>query len=132
MFKVGFGSYIDTKEGFNDFAFKCNPMPDVTCKDPKEIMVIKEAGKFGATTETNEIASPKEQAFPEEYSVAGWFKWKGTKMDPWHLAFRLHINQGQDNGNVAKLGDRTLALWPSNQGVYAFATYSYTNLNGAG
>lgn len=76
--------------------------------------------------------SPTDQVFPEEYSIGGWFKWRGTKMEQWHLGFRMHINKGQNNANVAKLGDRALALWASNSGIYAFATYTYTNLNGAG
>ena len=55
-------------------------------------------------------------------------------MEPWHLAFRLHINKELENKNAERLGDRTLAVWasPSNDGIYAFATYTYTNLNGAG
>ena len=39
----------------------------------------------------------REESFPDEYSVSGWFKWKETKMEPWHLAFRLHINKEEEN-----------------------------------
>jgi hypothetical protein len=82
----------------------------------------------------NELSSGDEATFPDEYSVAGWFRWSPTTMSPWHLAFRVHINKGDENSNASKLGDRTLALWasPLNSGIYAFATYTYTNLNGAG
>lgn len=37
--------------------------------------------------------------FLNEYSVFGWFKWEPTKMDLWHLAFRLHINKEKTNNN---------------------------------
>lgn len=55
-------------------------------------------------------------------------------MEPWHLAFRLHINKEEQNQNAVRLGDRTLGAWvsPAQEGIYAFATYSYANLNGAG
>jgi len=43
------------------------------------------------------------------------------------LAFRLHINKEETNKNDQILGDRTLAAWvsPSQDGIYAMATYSY-------
>lgn len=95
--------------------------------------IIPNSQKFEVgKTEPNEASSEEAMKFPKEYAVSGWFKWRTVKMEPWHLAFRLHINKGEENANVAKLGDRGLALWPSNSGVYAFATYTYTNLNGAG
>lgn len=49
---------------------------------------------------------------------------------PWHLGFRLTINQNYQNAD--NLGDRDLAFWVGNQGVVAFATYSYSDLNGNG
>ena len=50
------------------------------------------------------------------------------------LAFRLHIIKELENKNAERLGDRTLAVRASTRsdGIYAFATYTYTNLNGAG
>jgi hypothetical protein len=44
------------------------------------------------------------------------------------------INNQNTNGNHVKLGDRDLAVWvgSGDGGVYSFATYSYTNLNGQG
>ena len=55
-------------------------------------------------------------------------------METQHLAFRLHINKELEYKNAERLGDRTLAEWasPISDGIYAFATYTYTNLNGAG
>ena len=54
-------------------------------------------------------------------------------MEPWHLAFRLHINKELENKNAERLGDRTLSVWasPRSDVIYAFATYTYTNLYGA-
>ena len=50
-------------------------------------------------------------------------------MEPW-----LHINKELEHKNAERLGDRTLVEWasPISDGIYAFATYTYTNLNGAG
>ena len=55
-------------------------------------------------------------------------------METQHLAFRLHINKELENKYAERLGDRTLAVWasPRSHVIYAFATYTYTNLNGAG
>ena len=49
-------------------------------------------------------------------------------MEPW-----LHIDKELENKNAERLGDRTLAVWasPRSDGIFAFATYTYTNLNGA-
>jgi hypothetical protein len=63
--------------------------------------------------------------------VAGWFKWTPIKQQPWHLAFRVTINDKKTNKNFKMLGDRDLALWVGT-GIYAFATYTYTDLNGNG
>jgi hypothetical protein len=45
------------------------------------------------------------------YGLGGWFKWVDTKVEPWHLAFRVTINDAKTNKNAELLGDRTLAVW---------------------
>lgn len=72
--------------------------------------------------------------FPNEYSCSGWFKWSPLKnQKPWHLGFRLTINDKDINKNASRLGDRTLAFWVGKAGGNLhFPTYSYSNLNGAG
>ena len=46
--------------------------------------------------------------------------------------FRVTINGKQDNGDAAKLGDRTLAVFAHRNLYYHLTTYTYTNLVGAG
>ena len=48
---------------------------------------------------------------PEEYSVTGWFRWRAQEQRPWHLVFRLTVNDRKTNKNDAKLGDRVLGAW---------------------
>ncbi|CAD8123997.1 unnamed protein product [Paramecium sonneborni] len=133
VIKVGSGSFVETVEQFRKFALTCNPQPLPVCNKAKEILLIEKSKRFEAqTSEVNEIVSPDEQAFPDEYSISGWFKWRSTVMEPWHLAIRLHQNKGMENANAAKLGDRTLGAFVGNNGNYAITTYTYTNLNGEG
>lgn len=47
------------------------------------------------------------------------------------MAFRVTINDQDTNKNAELLGDRDLAAWVGN-GNYAVATYTYTNMFGAG
>lgn len=81
-----------------------------------------------------EIGGKEDSSFPDEYSVAGWFRFiKHTHT--WNLVYRFTINGEPVNRDLGVLGDRTLALWtgtPAN-GILHFTTYSYHNLNnGAG
>lgn len=58
------------------------------------------------------IVSDPSFAFPSEYAVAGWFKWVAPQQQqPWHLTFRLTINDQKTNQNHQVLGDRDLAVW---------------------
>jgi hypothetical protein len=73
-----------------------------------------------------------EQKFPQEYSVAGWYRWEGSYTADWHLVYRLTINGKADNTDYTKLGDRTLTVFANKDNYYHGATYSYSNMNGAG
>jgi hypothetical protein len=65
--------------------------------------------------------------FPQEYSVAGWFKWNGT-YNGWHMAYRFTMNNKTDNQDASRLGDRTLALFLHPNLNYYPATYNYANM----
>lgn len=94
--------------------------------------IIKTKVGFKATDETvTKIVSDPAYAYPQEYGVAGWFKWEAIQKQPWHLAFRVTINDETINRNADLLGDRDLAAFVGTD-AYAFSTYTYTNLNGAG
>jgi hypothetical protein len=78
------------------------------------------------------IVAEKENVFPNEYAVSGWWKWDGTFASDWHMLFRLTINGKADNADYQKLGDRTLALFANIGQFYHFPTYTYTNMVGEG
>ncbi|KAM3127221.1 hypothetical protein pb186bvf_020641 [Paramecium bursaria] len=120
IFKGGYGSFYETPEKFENFACKCNLIPKVDCVMKAEVVPIPTSKKYELSSAViNEIVSPKENPFPIEYSISGWL-------------VQIHIKL--ENKNAERLGDRTLAVWasPISDGIYAFATYTYTNLNGAG
>ncbi|CAD8193826.1 unnamed protein product [Paramecium pentaurelia] len=134
-FKIGSTAFIDTIDKLNKYALECNPQPNEFCDQYDQQIVIENIQKFQEQQNfLSEIQSNSQTQFPNEYSVFGWFKWEPTKMELWHLAFRLHINKEETNKNDEILGDRTLAAWvsPSQNGIYAMATYSYKNLDGNG
>jgi hypothetical protein len=79
----------------------------------------------------NKIYSDRAYPFPTEYGVSGWFRWSDASKQPWHLAFRLTINDENINKDVDVLGDRGLTTFVGDK-IYALATYTYTNMNGAG
>ncbi|CAD8162366.1 unnamed protein product [Paramecium octaurelia] len=134
-FKIGSAAFIDTIDKLNSYSLECNPQPQECCDQYLQQIFIQDTQKFQEQMDPiPEIPSNYQDKFPNEYSVSGWFKWEPTRMDQWHLAFRLHINKGETNKNDQILGDRTLAAWvsPSQDGIYALSTYSYQNLNGNG
>ncbi|CAK59383.1 unnamed protein product (macronuclear) [Paramecium tetraurelia] len=134
-FKIGSAAFIDTTDQLNQYSLECNPQPQECCDQYLQQIFIQDTQKFQEQRDLlPEMQSNSLDKFPNEYSVFGWFKWEPTKMDQWHLAFRLHINKGETNKNDQILGDRTLAAWvsPSQDGIYAFSTYSYQGLNGNG
>lgn len=71
-------------------------------------------------------------AFPDEYSVSGWWKWAGP-LNPsdWPNVFRLTMNNKADNQNAQRLGDRVLQCHYQNN-FYHFPTYTYTNMVAGG
>lgn len=93
--------------------------------DPKEI-------KDGDGTEEYKVIGGGENAFPLEYSVSGWFKWKPFEQIPWRFLFRLTINDKASNKDASVLGDRTLALWHGQNQFYYWTTYSYNDMHGNG
>lgn len=81
------------------------------------------------------VVTPDGSAFAHEYAMAGWFRWKEVeKQDPWHLMFRLTMNDVNTNKNADVLGDRVLSAWLGKDGggVIALSTYSYLDMNAKG
>lgn len=104
----------------------------MTCPLKLDFLLIDEPKSFVEGQAVKGISLNSEDGFPQEYSVAGWFRWNGAEIFPWHLLFRLTINDESINKNNKLLGDRVLAAWlGGNQGgSAAIATYTYTDLKG--
>ncbi|KAM3142452.1 hypothetical protein pb186bvf_005354 [Paramecium bursaria] len=67
---------------------------------------------------------------PLNFSISGWLVQIHISQDGSMITHQQRVG----NKNAERLGDRTLAVWasPISDGIYAFATYTQTNLNGAG
>jgi hypothetical protein len=75
------------------YAISCNPKPGPDCTKKGTLSIIKESRSFNVDDRAvDEIISPAENAFPNEYAVSGWFKWVKVEQQPWHLAFRVTLN----------------------------------------
>jgi hypothetical protein len=76
--KVGYGSFINDADGLKKYAVKCNPQPGPDCTRKGDVKIIQGKKKFEGD-KVEDITSPDEFAFPNEYGVSGWFKWTPTK-----------------------------------------------------
>ena len=98
------------------------------CVTLNTVEVVREKTTFLADDREPEVVRVA-QPEPDEYSVTGWFKWKGRDQHPWHMMFRFTINQHNENAQL--LGDRVLGAWVGKTGESLFfTTYSYASLTG--
>ena len=133
ILNIGVSSFLATFEEFKSFAVACNPQPKPVCLARNTVDVVDDV-EVVKVDDRKPVEIVSDQPFPEEYAVVGWFKWRSTVQNPWHVMFRLTINDKLTNQNDALLGDRDLGAWvgSANGGLLHFATYSYTNLVGDG
>ena len=52
---------------------------------------------MGVGAENYNTVGGGDNAFAEEYSVAGWFKWMGAPQAQYHNVFRFTLNNKADN-----------------------------------
>jgi len=60
-------------------------------KDLKTTIMVQEENRKPADEPKYAVIGGKEEKFPTEYAISGWFKWKVTAQQPWHNLFRVQI-----------------------------------------
>ena len=131
---------INNEDDFHNYALSCNPTPqDDVCSEVLNHEYndgVHETVDPTVPFDTEKTVENALDVFAKEYSVSGWFKWSPTdNQQTWHAGFRFAINDGEHNRNVGRLGDRVLGFWVGGEqtkNIFAFATYNYTDLKGAG
>jgi hypothetical protein len=103
---------MEDKDDFLKYVKNCNPKPEPECKELKKTDVIEGIKTYIVDDRQPEVITVDE-AMPEEYAIAAWFRWDARyeKQAPWHLMFRLTINDKEGNKNAETLGDRVLSAW---------------------
>lgn len=131
------GAFVDSVAELKAYLEKQGKRPSELLPSLSTFKVVEDIKQI-AFSEKNvqpKTYGGKADSFPHEYSISGWFRFKPfPQQRPWHLAFRVTINNQRDLRNVGRLGDRDLSLWVGKPagGILHFTTYSYANMNGAG
>jgi hypothetical protein len=127
------GSYLDSTEQFNKYLDGVGTYPAYAWDRTVTLNQITDPAnsKMGEGSEEFKVIGGKDNLFPPEYSVGGWFKWSGA-FNGWHMMYRFTINNKPDNQDASRLGDRTLAVFFHPNMHYYPATYHYVNMNMGG
>lgn len=130
---MGEQGVIRNLDQFEQLIKVCNPPPEDQCNERQTYQVVDQ-NKLTVDVKDFDGSSVQVHQLASEYAVGGWFKWvQPQDQSTWHSAFRLTINNQDNNHNKDVLGDRTLGVWVGNemtQNILAFSTYTYTDLEG--
>jgi hypothetical protein len=71
--RIGVGSYFSTPSELESYTKTCNPQPLSDCTRKEIMKIVSDTELF--TAKTQDLKTEIESNFPEEYAIAGWFRW---------------------------------------------------------